>query len=602
MSRRSEQSTARTDLPGPIPALLRSLRLAFHAEPWLFTASFVLAATAWIPTAVIALWLKMLADGAVAHNSTKIAAAAGGLAGSVALGWLLTTLSGRVGQLFRSRTTVALSAHVAELQGKVVSIEHHERPEYLDRLQLLKDHVFLLDHLYAAFMGIVGLALMLAITIGLLASVNPILMVLALFALPAAASGSWRAGAERAAQDQAAPDMRLSRHLYELGTLAGSGKELRVTRTGELLIQRRRTAWGSSFAIRRGARWTSAWLYAAAWAFFGLAYFAAIAVVALVLHGSAGSLLLVLAAGGGLARYLGVTLGTAQFLRWTLDATARMAWLEDFASEHQDTADAAVPDRIAHRIRFEGVSFRYPGTERLVLQGVDLELPAGSVVAVVGENGAGKTTLVKLLCRFYEPSAGRITIDGTSLNRIPAVAWRKRIAGAFQDFMRFEFQARRTVGVGDLPREEQDPAVETAIARGGATDVVERLPAGLDTQLGPTWDDGVELSFGQWQKLALARGFMRDDPLLLVLDEPTAALDAETEHALFERFAAQSRAQGSAGRITILVSHRFSTVRMADLILVLDGSRVVELGSHDGLMSRGGLYAELYRIQARAYR
>jgi ATP-binding cassette subfamily B protein len=151
-------------------------------------------------------------------------------------------------------------------------------------------------------------------------------------------------------------------------------------------------------------------------------------------------------------------------------------------------------------------------------------------------------------------------------------------------------------------RTNDEGALHTAVQRGGAQDVIEKLPRGLDTQLGPTWDDGMELSFGQWQKLALARGFMRDRPLLLVLDEPTAALDAETEHALFERFAEASRAAKADGRVTILVSHRFSTVRMADLIVVIDDGRVVERGSHEQLIALGGLYAELYGIQARAYR
>ena len=191
---------------------------------------------------------------------------------------------------------------------------------------------------------------------------------------------------------------------------------------------------------------------------------------------------------------------------------------------------------------------------------------------------------------------------------MPAEAWRSRLAGAFQDFFRFEFRARQTVGVGDVPRLDDEPAVAAAVDRAGADDVVARLRAGLETQLGPTWPEGVEVSFGQWQKLALARGFMRDHPLLLVLDEPTAALDAETEHALFERYAAAARgrsngaAGGADGRITILVSHRFSTVRMADQIVVLDGARVVEAGSHEELMARGGAYAELYGIQAAAYR
>jgi ATP-binding cassette subfamily B protein len=187
---------------------------------------------------------------------------------------------------------------------------------------------------------------------------------------------------------------------------------------------------------------------------------------------------------------------------------------------------------------------------------------------------------------------------------LPAEDWRARLAGAFQDFFRFEFRAGHTVGLGDVPRMDDQPAVAAAVERAGAGDVVERLKSGLNTQLGPTWPEGVELSFGQWQKLALARGFMRDQPLLLILDEPTAALDAETEHALFERYAAAARGadKSAGGRVTILVSHRFSTVRMADLIVVLDGARLVEVGTHDELMAKRGQYAELYGIQAAAYR
>jgi ATP-binding cassette subfamily B protein len=205
---------------------------------------------------------------------------------------------------------------------------------------------------------------------------------------------------------------------------------------------------------------------------------------------------------------------------------------------------------------------------------------------------------------MYEPSSGAIFLDGTSLARVPAHEWRKRLAGAFQDFFRFEFRAKHTVGLGDVPRLDQEFAVMEAVDRAGADDVIVRLPSGLETQLGPTWPGGAELSFGQWQKLALARGFMRDQPLLLVLDEPTAALDAETEHGLFERYAAAARSEttSACGRITVLISHRFSTVRMADLILVLDGARLVEVGTHNELIAKKGQYAELYNIQAAAYR
>jgi ATP-binding cassette subfamily B protein len=396
--------------------------------------------------------------------------------------------------------------------------------------------------------------------------------------------------------------MRLSRHLFDLGTAAGPGKEIRVGGTADIVADRRRAAWGTWYDEVAAARWRSAAWHSAAWTVFGLAYVGAIVFVASGLNAPAGDVVLALAAGANLSRYLGVTVGQAEFLRWTIDAAQRLVWLEDYADKHRDRADTPVPERVRDGIRLDHVSFRYPETDRLVLEDVDLRLEAGSVVALVGENGAGKTTLVKLLCRFYEPTEGRITVDGVDLSRLRAAEWRERLCGAFQDFFRFEYEARRTIGVGDLDHVDEVPAVEMAVARAGAGDVVDRMPHGLDTQLGPTWREGVELSIGQWQKLALARGFMRDRPLLCVLDEPTAALDAETEHSLFERFARASREGSDEGRITVLVSHRFSTVRMADLIVVLDGSHVVESGSHDELMARNGLYAELYSMQATAYR
>jgi ATP-binding cassette subfamily B protein len=314
--------------------------------------------------------------------------------------------------------------------------------------------------------------------------------------------------------------------------------------------------------------------------------------------------LLVLAAGSRLSAYVAATVGEIGFLRgiW-LDGSRRLAWLEDYAESVAQGADLHVPARLSDGIRLDHVSFAYPGTDRVVLDDVNLHFKPGTVVAIVGENGAGKTTLVKLLCRMYQPTSGQIRIDGVDLARVGPDEWRTRVSGAFQDFFRFEFRARHTVGIGDVPRLDDASAVSTAVGRAGADDLIGQLTAGLDTQLGPTWPEGVDVSFGQWQKLALARGFMRDRPLLLVLDEPTAALDAETEHALFERYAGAARGAHTGGeQITILVSHRFSTVRMADFIVVLDGSRVAESGTHEALLAKGGQYAELYGIQAAAYR
>ena len=335
---------------------------------------------------------------------------------------------------------------------------------------------------------------------------------------------------------------------------------------------------------------------------FGLGYVGAVVFVASRPDASSGDVLLVLAAGSRLSSYIGSAAGEVGFLRgvW-MDGSRRLAWLEDYAAAVASGADTDAPTQLASGIRLDHVSFRYPGKDQLALDDVTVDLPAGAVVALVGENGAGKTTLVKLLCGMYGPSDGRILVDGVDLARIRPDDWRLRIAGAFQDFYQFELAARSSVGVGDLPRLDDEPAVRTAMGRAGVDDVVDRLAQGLDTQLGATWPGGAELSFGQWQKLALARGFMRDQPLLLVLDEPTAALDAETEHALFERYAAAAAGGRDDGRVTVLVSHRFSTVRMADLIVVLDGARVVEVGTHDDLVAAGGQYAELYGIQAAAY-
>jgi ATP-binding cassette subfamily B protein len=592
----------------PLPPALRSMwrlfRLGYQHEPGLLVAAFVLALVAALPDALIAVWLALLGEGVLRADRGLLLVASFGLAASAALTWFLRTISTRVQRRFRDKVTIALEGHVARLQASVSTIAHQERPELLDRLAVLRDQVFVLDHMYMSVFSTAGWILRLGVTVGLLMSVHPVLALLALFALPTVVTSGWRPAVERTAEERGAPAARLARHLFVTVTTAAPGKEVRLTGVGPRLAQRRRTEWERWYAVVSRARWGSAVWHTLAWAVFGAGYVGAVVFTATGLDADPGRVLLVLAAGSRLSAYVSATVGEIGFLRgiW-LDGSRRLAWLEGYAAAQVARADQPAPDRLADGIRFEDVSFTYPGTDRPVLREVNLHLPAGTVVAIVGENGAGKSTLVKLLGKLYEPTSGRIVADGTDLARVPADAWRERLSGAFQDFFRFELRARRSVGVGDVPRLDDDPAVRAAVDRAGATDVVGGLADGLDTQLGPTWPDGVEVSFGQWQKFALARGFMRDEPLLLALDEPTAALDAETEHALFERYAAAVQARRpDNGRITILVSHRFSTVRMADLIVVLDGSRVIEVGSHDELMAAGGTYAELYGIQAAAYR
>jgi len=583
----------------------RLCKLGYRHEPRLMVVAFVLSQLAALPDALLALWLMLLGKGVLEHRPGMVKGAAIGLGVSTAATWFLRTVSTRVQRRFRDRVTIALESHVAQLQASVATVAHQERPEYLDRLSMLRNQVFVLDHMYMSVFSTLGWILRLGITMALLASIHPALMLLTVCAVPTVLTSTWRPAVERYAQERGAQSNRLARHLFNIATTAPSGKEVRVTGIGERLITDRRWAWECWYGPVAVARWGSALWHSLAWAVFGLAYVGAVVFVSSGLRAPASAVLLVLAAGARLSAYIGATVGEIGFLRgFWMDGSRRLAWLEDYAASVAALGDLAVPTALHRGIRLEHVSFAYPGTSRVVLDDVSLTLPVGAVVAIVGENGAGKTTLVKLLAKMYEPSSGSIFLDDTPLARVPAAEWRARLAGAFQDFFRFEFRAGHTVGLGDVPRMDDEPAVVAAVERAGAGDVVARLTSGLDTQLGPTWPSGVELSFGQWQKLALARGFMRDHPLLLVLDEPTAALDAETEHALFERYAAAARATGEnhRGRITIIVSHRFSTVRMADLIVVLDGARLVEVGTHDELMAKRGQYSELYSMQAAAYR
>jgi ATP-binding cassette subfamily B protein len=601
------------DMPPALSSMWRLCKLGYRHEPRLMLTAFVLSQLAALPDALIAWWMMLLGQGVIEHRSALVQTAAIGIGASATATWFLGIVSVRLQRRFRDRVTIALESHVARLQASIATIAHHERPDYLDRLSMLRNQVFVLDHMYMSLFSTLSWILRLGVTVALLVSVHPALILIAVLAIPTVWSSTWRPAVERVAQERAAQPMRLARHLFTTATTAPPGKEVRVTGIGARLTARRREAFERGYAPVAAARWSSALWHTLGWAIFGIGYVGAIVFVASYLAAPAADVLLVVAAGSRLSAYIGATVGELGFLRgFWMDGSRRLAWLEDYAASLDATADMPVPARLQHGIRLDRVSFTYPGTSRLVLDNVTVTLPKGAVIAIVGENGAGKTTLVKLLAKLYEPGSGTIQVDDTPLARMPAAAWRARMAGAFQDFFKFEFRAHQTVGLGDVTRIDDRRAVADAVDRAGADDVIAQLPRGLDTQLGKTWPDGAELSFGQWQKLALARGFMRDRPLLLVLDEPTAALDAETEHALFERYASAARGgsggngdsggDANDGRITLLVSHRFSTVRMADLILVMDGARLIESGAHDELMAKGGHYAELYGIQAAAYR
>jgi ATP-binding cassette subfamily B protein len=248
-------------------------------------------------------------------------------------------------------------------------------------------------------------------------------------------------------------------------------------------------------------------------------------------------------------------------------------------------------------IELRDVSFKYPGKDAWALRHVTLTLKPGEKLALVGENGAGKSTLVKLLLRLYEPTEGSILYGGVDLRDMDVEDLRSRFGAVFQDFVRYQFSVAENIGLGHVPALEDRNSIVRAADLGGAVPVITALPNQYDTMLGGWFEKGQELSAGQWQKLAVARAFMREDAEVLILDEPTASIDAEAEHALFERFQALA-----ADRIAIVISHRFSTVRMADQIAVLHNGQVEELGSHTQLMDKDGRYAHLFHLQARGYR
>jgi ATP-binding cassette subfamily B protein len=255
-----------------------------------------------------------------------------------------------------------------------------------------------------------------------------------------------------------------------------------------------------------------------------------------------------------------------------------------------------VPVPIRQGFVFEGVGFKYPRAENWAVRNLDFALAPGERIALVGENGAGKTTLVKLLARLYDPDEGRILLDGVDLREYDVDSLRRNVGVIFQDFVRYDFMLKENIAVGNVARIEDEPAIHEAAERSLADTVAHRLTGRYDQMLGKRFEGGVDLSGGEWQKVALARAYMRDAQLL-ILDEPTAALDARAEYEVFLRFSELTK-----GRMAVLISHRFSTVRMADRILVLKSGELVEQGTHEALVEVGGLYAELFQLQAAGYR
>jgi ATP-binding cassette subfamily B protein len=553
---------------------------------------------------LLALGLRPLVDGVVFDRSGQVAVGSLVIAAALALSVLLPAGYRWTTIRMRERSIMVMQRRLLTLATAAPGLEHFERPEFWDRLQLLKRGTYdLVMGMTLAIMGPI-VVVQLAVTAGLLAGLQPVLILLPIVAVPSAWLSQRAEALRRAAELRTAEDRRTAQHLFSLASAAVPGKEIRLYGLRRELLDRHRRA---SLAVHRGietALFRSVAVTAGSWLLFAVAYVGAVVLVlrqAAAGRATPGDVALTLALAAAMVAAAGRLTELASSALRAGTTAEHYHWLADQASAVREGERLPPPARLAHGIELDRVTFRYAGGDSPALSDVSLRLPAGAVVAVVGENGAGKTTLVKLLCGMYAPTSGRVLVDGVDLAAVDLEAWRRLLAAGFQDFMRFELMTRESVGVGDLPRMDDADAVQAALAAANAG-FAERLPDGLQTQLGAGWRSGVDLSGGEWQKLALARSLLRPAPVLMILDEPTASLDPQTEHALFEQVAAGSRRGRADGRITLLISHRFSTVRAADLIVVLDRGRVAEQGTHAELVARAGLYAELYELQARAYR
>ncbi len=587
----------------------RTIRLVFRASPGLTVAFAILTllaaglplAIAWAGKGIVDAVVARSVDGSIRFIALELAFVAAQALVGQGMSLTRTILGARL----------ALDVNLAILEKALtLELEHFEDPELYDRLTRARreasmrplsvvTRVFQLVQSVLTLLGYIGFLVHFSgwAVLGLLLAAVPAAVAEIRFSAQAFRIRNWRS-----------PESR--RLMYLEYALANDAhvKEVKLFGLGPHLFQRYRELGESFFEEdkRLGVRRTT-WSYLlsllATAAFYGA--YAAMAIAAARGMMTLGEMTLyMIAFRQGQQAFQSILGAFGGMVEDNLYMSNLFSYLElptkppppppakDESPEPLRGTSAQPP----RGIRFEDVGFRYPGRDEWALRHVDLFIPAGQSLALVGQNGAGKTTFIKLLTRLYRPTEGRVLLDGRDLRDWDDAELYRRIGVIFQDFNQYQFTVRENVGFGSIDEMSDGEQVGRAVRQGGAEEVVAALTQGLDTGLGRWFKGGVELSGGQWQKIALARAFMREKADILVLDEPTAALDAEAEHAVFERFRALTR-----GRTSIVISHRFPTVKMADRILVLEGGRVLEEGTHDELVKRGGRYATLFRLQAAGY-
>ena len=570
----------------------------------------IMVVTALIPAAIIYM-TKVIVDGVVE------AASGGGdwteLVTPVAVVfalWLVETLLGSVSNMVQSmlgeRVEFSAQERIVEKAGSL-DIAFYENPKFYDQLRHAQDQLYQVTGIVWSSIGLLRSGVGLTAMAGLLTILHPLaIVVLFVTVLPSLLMQGFFARLYFDFDTQWVRNYRMLDYLKRLLTSRDSAKEIRIFTLKDALVARfrdfRETQLRAylrmqlrSLRVRTGLDVVSLAGVASIWAY--AVYQAALARI------TVGDLTLVFNAAQQARSQLNALVGSGgQVYEQALFATRFFDLLDmDPASVEAALAPPAanpepIPMPMTRGIEFRNVSFKYPSTDKWILRDVSFEVPARSKVAIVGENGAGKTTLVKLLSRLYDPVEGEIRIDGRDLREYDLGEVRRDVAVVFQDFFRYDLSAADNVGFGEVRALDDRDRIQAAAKQAGAHDIIEALPKGYDTVLGRTFDEGVDLSGGEWQHLAISRAFL-SDAQVLILDEPTAALDAFREHRLYEQVA-----ELSANKTVVFISHRFSTVRMADLIVVVEDGQVTELGDHETLIERNGKYAAMFNTQAARYR